>query len=104
MRISDWSSDVCSSDLDDGSSGLPLRRRKAMRVLLFFIYFFGFAIAVPGIAVAVVQARYGLIDGPPSYPLDPFGEQLKSFVKYGVFVWAGMQFFLFGRVDRKGVV
>src|SRR3546814_10678038 len=69
-----------------------------MRVLLFFIYFFGVAMSVPGIAVAVVQARYGLIDGPPSYPLDPFGEQLKSFVKYGVFVWAGMQFFLFGRV------
>src|SRR3546814_1387555 len=27
MRISDWSSDVCSSDLRDG----PMRRRSAMR-------------------------------------------------------------------------
>jgi hypothetical protein len=74
------------------------RPGKVGRVLLFFLYFFGFAIAVPGIVVAVVQARYGLIDGPPSFPADPFGEQVKTVAKYGIFVWAGMQFFIFGRV------
>src|SRR3546814_15409406 len=29
MRISDWSSDVCSSDLPDERAGEPARRRKA---------------------------------------------------------------------------
>ena len=67
-------------------------------MLLFFLYFFGFVIAVPGITVAIVQAKYGLIDGPPSFPADPFGEQVKSITKYGIFVWAGLQFFIFGRV------
>src|SRR5690606_36365374 len=71
---------------------------KAVRVLLFFLYFFGIAIAVPGIVVAIVQAKYGLIDGPPSFPPDPLGEQVKSITKYGIFVWAGLQFFIFGRV------
>ncbi|MHA6688431.1 hypothetical protein [Mesorhizobium sp. A556] len=74
------------------------RPGKALRVLLLFLYFFGFAVAIPMIVVAVVQARYGLIDGPPSFPKDGFGEQVKSITKYGIFVWAGMQFFLFGRV------
>src|SRR3546814_15129551 len=61
------------------------------RVLIFFLYFFGFVIAVPMIAIAIVQAKYGLIDGPPSFPADPFGEQVKRVAKYGIFVWAGMQ-------------
>src|SRR3546814_3929020 len=62
------------------------------RVLIFFLYFFGFVIAVPMIAIAIVQAKYGLIDGPLSFPADPFGEQVKRVAKYGIFVWAGMQF------------
>jgi len=88
---------------DDGpagsaSTGLPPRQGKATRVLAFFLYFFGFAIGVPGLIVVVVQAKYGLIDGPPSFPPDPLGEQIKSITKYGIFVWAGLQFFIFGRV------
>ncbi|MDN5926990.1 MAG: hypothetical protein L0I29_07955 [Hyphomicrobiales bacterium] len=83
---------------DEGSADLPPRPGKAWRVLIFFLYFFGFVIAVPMIAVVVVQAKYGLIDGPPSFPADPFGEQVKTVAKYGIFVWAGMQFFIFGRV------
>ncbi len=81
------------------SSASPSPRRgKAMRVLGFFLYFFGLAIGVPGLIVAVVQANYGLIDGPPSFPPDPLGEQIKSITKYGIFIWAGLQFFIFGRV------
>lgn len=83
---------------DDGSANLPPRPGKAVRVLLFFLYFFGFVIAVPMIVVAIVQATYGLIDGPPSFPPDPFGEQVKRITKYGIFVWVGLQFFIFGRV------
>lgn len=83
---------------DEASAGLPPRPGKALRVVAFFFYFFGFAIAVPMIVVAVVQAKYGLIDGPPSFPADPFGELVKSITKNGIFVWAGMQFFIFGRV------
>jgi hypothetical protein len=83
---------------DEVSTGLPARPGKVMRVLLFFLYFFGFAVAVPMIVVAIVQAKYGLIDGPPSFPADPFGEQVKTITKYGIFVWAGLQFFIFGRV------
>lgn len=80
-------------------SGVPRPRpRKFVRVLFFFLYFFGFAIALPGIVVAIVQAKYGLIDGPPSYPTDPFGEQVKTIAKYGIFAWAGLQFFIFGRI------
>src|SRR3546814_3048442 len=30
MRISDWSSDVCSSDLQVGTQGLPGRRQAAL--------------------------------------------------------------------------
>lgn len=67
-------------------------------MLLFSLYFFGFVIAVPLLTVALVQAKYGLIDGPPSFPPDAFGERIKSLTKYGIFVWAGMQFFIFGRV------
>jgi hypothetical protein len=81
---------------DEGSTGSP-RPGKTMRVVLFFIYF-GLVIAVPMVAVALVQAKYGLIDGPPSYPPNPFGEQVKSAAKYGIFIWAGLQFFIFGRV------
>jgi len=71
---------------DKASTDLPPRLGKAGRVLLFFLYFFGFVIAVPGITVAIVQAKYGLIDGPPSFSPDPFGEQIKSITKYGIFV------------------
>src|SRR3546814_8489840 len=105
MRLSGG---VASGADDEGSADLPPRRGKACRVLIFFLYFFGFVIAVPMIAIAIVQAKYGLIDGPPSFPADPFGEQVKRVAKYGIFVWAGMQFFIFGRVppwvravDRK---
>ncbi len=101
--------DVVAAGVDDdgptglgptgsGSAGLPPRPGKAMRVLLFFLYFFGFVIAVPLLTVALVQAKYGLIDGLPSFPPDAFGERIKSLTKYGIFVWAGMQFFIFGRV------
>ena len=83
---------------DRDPAGLPPRSGKAGRVLLFFLYFFGFVIALPMIAVAIVQARYGLIDGPPAFPADPVGERIKTITKYGIFVWAGMQFFIFGRV------
>jgi hypothetical protein len=85
-----------STDLS--SSNLPPRPGKAARVLLFFGYFFGLAIGIPALTVALVQAKYGLIDGPPSVPPDVVGEQIKSITKYGIFVWAGMQFFIFGRV------
>lgn len=81
-----------------GLSDLPPRPGKAWRVLIFFLYFFVFVIGIPMLAIAVVQAKYGLIDGPPSFPADPFGEQVKTVAKYGIFVWAGMQFFIFGRV------
>src|SRR3546814_20256599 len=104
MRISDWSSDVCSSDLgadDEGSADLPPRRGKACRVLIFFLYFFGFVIAVPMIAIAIVQAKYGLTDGPPSFPADPFGKQVKWVANSGLFLWARMPSFIFGRVARS---
>jgi hypothetical protein len=83
---------------DKGATGLPPRPRKAVRVLLFFVYFFGFAVGIPALTIAVVQAKYGLIDGPPSFPPDALGEQIKSITKYGIFIWAGLQFFIFGRV------
>jgi hypothetical protein len=83
---------------DKASTDLPPRPGKVGRVLLFFLYFFGFAFAVPFLTIALVQAKYGLIDGPPSFPPNPFGEQVKSIAKYGIFIWAGMQFFIFGRV------
>jgi hypothetical protein len=76
-----------------GAPDMPAPRPgKALRVLLFFLCFFGFAVAIPMIVVAIVQARYGLIDGPPSLPADPFGEQIKSITLYGIFVWSGLQF------------
>jgi len=84
---------------DDGATaGPPPRPRKAGRVVLFFLYFFVFVFALPFLAVALVQAKYGLIDGPPSFPADPFGETVKKVTFYGIFVWAGLQFFIFGRV------
>jgi len=83
---------------DIGSTDLPARPRKAARVFLFFVYFFGFAFLIPMIAVAIVQAKYGLIDGPSAFPPNAFGEQMKSITKYGIFLWAGLQFFIFGRV------
>jgi len=98
MSVSDGVAAAADDRGSTGSADLPPRPGKAGRVVLFFLYFFGFAIAVPGIVVALVQAKYGLIDGPPSFPPDPFGEQIKSITKYGIFVWAGMQFFIFGRV------
>lgn len=75
-----------SGSTGSGPASSPPRPGKAVRVLLFFLYFFGFVIAVPGIVVAIVQAKYGLIDGPPSFPPNPLGEQIKSITKYGIFV------------------
>jgi hypothetical protein len=83
---------------DRASTGLPPRPGKAWRVLLFFVLFFGFVFAIPFLTVSLVQAKYGLIDGPPSFPPDPFGEMVKSITLYGIFAWAGLQFFIFGRV------
>jgi len=83
---------------DEGPAGAPPRPGKAGRVVLFFLFFFVFVFALPFLAVALVQAKYGLIDGPPSVPADPFGETVKKVAFYGIFVWAGMQFFIFGRV------
>ncbi len=94
----DMPGDVATNADDDGSAGLPPRPGKAVRVLLFFLYFSGFVIAVPMIVVGVVQARYGLIDSPPSFPADGFGEQVKSITRYGIFIWAALQFFILGRV------
>ncbi len=83
---------------DETSTGQAPRPGKAGRVLLFFLFFFGFVFVIPFVTVALVQAKYGLIDGPPSFPVDPFGETVKRVAFYGIFVWAGLQFFLFGRV------
>ncbi|WP_449255728.1 hypothetical protein [Bosea sp. (in: a-proteobacteria)] len=84
---------------DDGTSpGPPPRPGKARRVVVFFLYFFVFVFALPFLAVTLVQAKYGLIDGPPSVPADPFGEWVKSIALYSIFVWAGLQFFIFGRM------
>jgi len=44
------------------------------------------AAAVPGLPTEQAQADVA------------FGERLKTIVKYSVFAWAGMQFFIFGRV------
>ena len=88
---------------NDSSTGLPPRPGKGLRVLAFFAYFFIFAIGLPMLAIALVQAKYGLIDGPPAFPPDPFGEWVKSITFYGIFVWAGLQFFIFGRVASWAV-
>src|SRR6185312_12946915 len=92
------SAEAAAAGAGQGLSDVPPRPGKAWRVLIFFLYFFVFVIGIPMLASAVVQAKYGLIDGPPSFPADPFGEQVKTVAKYGIFVWAGMQFFIFGRV------
>lgn len=89
---------VAASADGQAPAGPPPRPGKAVRVLFFFLYFFGFAFAVPMIVVAVVQAKYGLIDAPPSFPANGFGEQVKTATKYGIFVWAGLQFLIFGRI------
>jgi len=83
---------------DEASASLPPRPGKAWRVVAFFAYFFILVIGLPMLAVGLVQARYGLIDGPAAFPADPFGEQVKAIAKYGIFVWAGLQFFIFGRI------
>jgi len=38
---------------------MPPRRRprKAVRVLLFFVYFFGLGVGVPGLAVGLIQMK-----------------------------------------------
>jgi len=93
------SSEAAAAGEGQDVSGAPHRRSgKAVRVVIFFLFFFGFVIAIPMVVVAIVQAKYGLIDGPPSFPADPFGERIKTLTFYGIFVWAGMQFFIFGRV------
>lgn len=74
---------------DKGPTSLPPRPGKAARVLLFFGDFFGFSVGIPALTVAVMQAKYGLIDGPPSFLPDALGEQIKSITKFGIFVWAG---------------
>lgn len=86
---------------DKASSSLPPRPRKAGPMLLFFLYVFGFAFAVPIIVVMVVLTKYGLIEASASVPADPFGEQVKLFIVYGVFAWAGLQFLIFGRVASR---
>ncbi|WP_020699513.1 hypothetical protein [Reyranella massiliensis] len=83
---------------DKTSTDRASHKRKVGRVLLFFLYFFGFVFALPFLAVTLVQAKYGPIDGPPSFPADPFGERIKAVTLYGIFVWAGLQFFVFGRI------
>jgi len=69
------SPETAAARAGQGLSDLPPRPGKAWRVLVFFLFFFGFVIAIPMVVVAVVQAKYGLIDGPPSFPADPFGER-----------------------------
>jgi hypothetical protein len=90
--------EIAAAANDGASTGLPPRPGKGLRVVAFFAYFFVFVIGLPMLAIALVQAKYGLIDGPPSFPADPFGAQVKTVAKYGIFVWAGLQFFIFGRV------
>lgn len=53
---------------------------KPVRVLLFFAYFFGLGIALPGLLVAIVQANYGLIDGPPPESGSPWAVHDGRFV------------------------
>src|SRR3546814_4411747 len=67
MRISDWSSDVCSSDL--GQPGAPLRARQHGTI--------GIDADVPG-AVAGVQAR-GLQAGHLVADRDPFPARAPQF-------------------------
>jgi hypothetical protein len=55
---------VAAGANDERSTGVPPRPGKTVRVLLFFLYFFAFAVGIPMLTVAVVQAKYGLIDGP----------------------------------------
>lgn len=88
---------------DVTSANLPPRPGKALRVVVFFVWFFVFVFGLPFLAITLVQAKYGLIDGPPSVPADPFGEWVKSIAFYGIFVWAGLQFFIFGRVASWAV-
>ncbi len=64
---------------DEGSTGASPRLGKTVRVLLFFAYFFGFAVGIPMLTVAVVQAKYGLIDGPSS-SASPWGTKDGRFV------------------------
>src|SRR3546814_17267657 len=47
MRISDWSSDVCSSDLLTGGSPLPLEAPLPVAVITFFQNIFGTLCLLP---------------------------------------------------------
>lgn len=64
---------------DERSTGAPPGPGKIVRVLWFFLYFFVFAIGVPMLTVALVQARYGLIDG-PAMPASAWGAKDGRFV------------------------
>lgn len=88
---------------DVAAANLAPRPGKAPRVVVFFVWLFLFVFALPFLALTLVQARYGLIDGPPSVPTDPFGQWVKSIAFYGIFVWAGLQFLMFGRVGSWAV-
>lgn len=86
---------------DKASTSMPPPPGKARRVLLFFLYFFGFAFAIPIVVVVAVLAKYGLIGAPAALPPDPFGEQVAMFIACGIVAWAGLQFFIFGRVASR---
>src|SRR3546814_1409786 len=60
MRISDWSSDVCSSDLDDG---VHVSRDSG-----FWIRDSGFGIRDWGLGIAEIRLRESLIPNPESPP------------------------------------
>jgi hypothetical protein len=64
---------------DERSTGAPPRPGKIVRVLLFFLYFFVFVVGIPMLTVAVVQAKYGLIDG-SSTSASPWGTKDGRFV------------------------
>ena len=91
-------SEIAAGADDVASANLPPRPGKAQRVVAFFVWFFVFAFGLPFLVVTLVQMKYGLIDGSPSVPPNPFGEWVKLIAFYGIFVWAGLQFFIFGRV------
>ena len=66
--------------LEQGSGAPPKRPRKSVRVVVFFLYFFGLAVGLPGLVVGLVQAKYGLIDGPPQESGSPWAVSDGRFV------------------------